>query len=236
MTNRMSSVLEREMVSLAKSGDVDAQQQLLLAHEPFLRCIAGGAVRNFKGVEYDDLLMAARYGMLHAIQKFDFNMVSAKTGKPVQFLSYAGYWIKQYVQLEAERSCFIWVPAYGRERNKSSRRRPFQYQEYADRARRVLSIEAVADLDKGKSWDLPDDSRPVLYDQDEIDKMYKVLDILDDKARTVIEGRFLEGKTMRQVGNRLGITSEAVRQIQIKAIRLLRKAWDKMSEQYVGAT
>ena len=43
-----------------------------------------------------------------------------------------------------------------------------------------------------------------------------------EKMRKVLELRYLEGMTLDQVGNIMGVTRERVRQIEQKAIRMLR--------------
>jgi DNA-directed RNA polymerase sigma subunit (sigma70/sigma32) len=43
-----------------------------------------------------------------------------------------------------------------------------------------------------------------------------------EKMRKIIELRYLEGMTLEQVGEILGVTRERVRQIEAKALRILR--------------
>ena len=43
-----------------------------------------------------------------------------------------------------------------------------------------------------------------------------------EKMRLVLELRYLHGLTLEQVGDLLGVTRERIRQIESKAIRLLR--------------
>ena len=43
-----------------------------------------------------------------------------------------------------------------------------------------------------------------------------------EKMRKVLELRYLEGMTLEQVGEIMGVTRERVRQIEQKAIRMLR--------------
>ena len=43
-----------------------------------------------------------------------------------------------------------------------------------------------------------------------------------EKMRRVLELRYLEGMTLEQVGDAMGVTRERVRQIEAKAIRILR--------------
>lgn len=43
-----------------------------------------------------------------------------------------------------------------------------------------------------------------------------------EKMKRVLELRYLEGMTLEQVGDIMGVTRERVRQIEAKAIRILR--------------
>jgi DNA-directed RNA polymerase sigma subunit (sigma70/sigma32) len=43
-----------------------------------------------------------------------------------------------------------------------------------------------------------------------------------EKMRKIIELRYLEGMTLEQVGEILGVTRERVRQLEAKALRILR--------------
>lgn len=47
-----------------------------------------------------------------------------------------------------------------------------------------------------------------------------------EKMRKVLELRYLEGMTLDQVGSLMGVTRERVRQIEQKAIRMLRAKHD----------
>ena len=47
-----------------------------------------------------------------------------------------------------------------------------------------------------------------------------------EKMRRVLELRYLEGMTLEQVGEMMGVTRERVRQIEAKALRILRANHD----------
>ena len=66
-----------------------------------------------------------------------------------------------------------------------------------------------------------------MQDADLNEKLESWLDQLNDKQKTVVKRRFglcgQEKATLEQVGNEIGVTRERVRQIQIDALRRLRK-------------
>lgn len=98
---------------------------------------------------------------------------------------------------------------------------------------RVASVDTPIGKDEDRSLldAIPDDNNPdpsqLLQDVDLNEKLEFWLDQLNDKQRIVVKRRFglggLEKATLEQVGNEIGVTRERVRQIQIDALRRLRK-------------
>jgi len=98
---------------------------------------------------------------------------------------------------------------------------------------RVTSVDTPIGKDEDRSLldAIPDDNNPdpsqLLQDADLNAKLELWLNQLNDKQRVVVERRFglggRERATLEQVGNEIGVTRERVRQIQIDALRRLRK-------------
>ena len=98
---------------------------------------------------------------------------------------------------------------------------------------RVTSVDTPIGKDEDRSLldAIPDDNHPdpsvVLQDADMNSKLEFWLSRLSDKQRVVVERRFglngHERATLEQVGNEIGVTRERVRQIQIDALKRLRK-------------
>jgi RNA polymerase nonessential primary-like sigma factor len=98
---------------------------------------------------------------------------------------------------------------------------------------RVTSVDTPIGKDEDRSLldTIPDDYNPdpseLLQDQDLTVKLALWMSHLNDKQRIVVERRFgLNGQeraTLEQVGTEIGVTRERVRQIQIDALRRLRK-------------
>ncbi len=59
---------------------------------------------------------------------------------------------------------------------------------------------------------------------DEMEIVFRAIESLDAREATVVKARYLEGKTLREVGDSLHLTKERIRQIQLKAVRNLRSA------------
>ncbi|HAO34452.1 MAG TPA: RNA polymerase sigma factor RpoS [Candidatus Competibacter sp.] len=98
---------------------------------------------------------------------------------------------------------------------------------------RVASVDTPIGKDEDRSLldAIPDDNNPdpsqLLQDVDLNEKLDLWLEQLNDKQRIVVKRRFglggQEKATLEQVGNEIGVTRERVRQIQIDALRRLRK-------------
>ncbi len=98
---------------------------------------------------------------------------------------------------------------------------------------RVASVDTPIGKDEDRSLldAIPDDNNPdpsqLLQDADLNEKLDLWLGQLNDKQRIVVKRRFglggQEKATLEQVGNEIGVTRERVRQIQIDALRRLRK-------------
>ena len=79
---------EQELLIKAKSGDEQAKQQLILSN---LRLVVNIA-KNYsnKGLGFIDLISEGNFGLIHAIDKFDYT-------KGYRFSTYAVWWIKQAI-------------------------------------------------------------------------------------------------------------------------------------------
>ncbi len=102
---------------------------------------------------------------------------------------------------------------------------------------RVTSCDAPAERDSDRSLidTIPDQQNPdpalLLQDNDMRQHIEAWLDELNEKQCAVVERRFgLRGHevaTLEEVGNAIGVTRERVRQIQIEALRRLRKILER---------
>lgn len=97
----------------------------------------------------------------------------------------------------------------------------------------VTSVDGPSERDSDRTLieTLPDeqnlDPALLLQDKDMRDHVAVWLSQLDDKQRAVVERRFgLDGRevaTLEEIGNEIGVTRERVRQIQLEALRRLRR-------------
>lgn len=85
---------QRELVRRAQRGDLVARHRLAETNQAFVRQTAAAFLG--RGVEFEELVQEGNLGLLHAIDKFDLN-------QPVNFMTYAAYWIRQAMGRACER-------------------------------------------------------------------------------------------------------------------------------------
>lgn len=106
-----------------------------------------------------------------------------------------------------------------------------------DTVKRAIAVDAIGSLDVP----VGEDADGALYDfvpgnevvedealddiqQQELEAvLWPLVDDLPGKSPEVIRARFLEGKTLKETGQQIGITTEGVRQWMTKGLRELRK-------------
>ena len=88
----------------------------------------------------------------------------------------------------------------------------------ADRAKRALR-------ERGAPADDPaEDPEPGLERADELGRLYERVRSLPADQRRVIEMRFTDGKTIREIAAELGRSEGAVKQLQLRAVQGLRES------------
>lgn len=92
---------------------------------------------------------------------------------------------------------------------------------------RFVSVSRVPDPKGGEVDLLPElaiaPSEAPDFDPDEVDEARAAMATLDERTRTALELRYLEGLTLDRVGQRVGVTHEGARQIIERGLRLTRE-------------
>ena len=158
------------------------------------------AVRRFRRnpVLHDEALSCCMARLLHAVDLFNPEL-------GFRLVTYASHWVQQGVQEAVERCRVIHVP---------------------ERVRREGVTALVTPLDE---WDVPDDSlRPdealMVAEQAELERraLRRAWKALAPWQVEVIERR-MRGETLEEIGERRGITRQAVHVAEAKAICQLRE-------------
>jgi RNA polymerase primary sigma factor len=242
-TPPLSAGEERGLAARVAAGDAAARDHLARAHLRLVVSIARGY--RGRGLPPEDLVAEGNLGLLRAVESFD-------GGRGVRFSTYAGYWIKQSIRRAViNQGRPLRLPAYmvtllARWRRASAALaerlgRPPTPEEVGEAlgltggrlaaALRATLAEAAIGQDDGldrlpddRAEDIPD----LVADAEERGRIGRGLGRLDGRAARVIRLRFGLGPeppmTLREVGTRLGLTRERVRQLEGQALLKLRES------------
>ena len=225
-----------EEVALAKkirSGDRAARELLVKSNLRFVVSVAKQYQNN--GLSLGDLINEGNLGLIKAAECFDET-------KGFKFISYAVWWIRQSIlQAIAENSRLVRLPL-----NKISSinkvnkfffrlEQEFQREPTAEEIALKMDVPLSADEDSSNLYDvmitgdnaISDAEREMNADslRTEIDRYLTILDERDALILRMYYG--LGGYTamsLEEIGDRVGLTSERVRQIKSKAIKRLKNS------------
>ena len=202
----ISRAKEKELIILAKDGDIDAQNEILTAN---LRFVFDTAKRyKGNGVPISELISEGNMGLIKAINKFD-------PEKNVKFISYAVWWVRNSMQeFIKKRQAIIRI-----EKDEDSLNSTVIENGLADDEDERLTVKDIMFSNAGEK------------ERDENSKtnkaiVEKILSQLSDRERYIIEEYYGIGnkkeKNLEEIGSELGITKERVRQIKSDSLKKLR--------------
>lgn len=234
---------QNELAVLARKGNEAAKTMLLEMNEKFVI----GVARQYmgQGLEIDDLIQEGNIGMLKAIEKFDPKMGT-------KFLTYASWWIKQSIlQALAEFNRHVRIPAnrigiieqYRKQQEHLTQelmREPAHDEVLsainADNDDVVAQVSVsfhtkTTNEGEGILMDLVPSDFPApdakLMEEGFQQELAMVLDQLEERERTIIKMSFGIGYermyTLEEIGEKLKLTRERIRQVKQKAIKQLRR-------------
>ena len=229
----MTAERERELAIKMKSEDTPLserqriEQELIQGNLRFVITVAK-QYQN-QGLDLSDLIAEGNYGLLKAIENFDWS-------KNLRFISYAVWWVRQSIlQSLNENARTIRYPVnVVQELQKAKKEQDINGQELDDKFANLpytvgldnpLNEEGdtLMDMIINPNAEKPEDS--LSTETTLKDKLLSMLDILDERERVIIEDYFgLSGnnRTLEDIGNDFELTKERVRQIKEKALRKLR--------------
>ena len=202
----LSRSRERKLLKLCKRGDLNAKNELLESNLKFVFDIAKRYTG--RGVSIGDLISEGNDGLIKAVDKFDEN-------QDVKFISYAVWWIR-HSMLEAIR------------RNKL-----IKYVEIDSENGNNQTIEKKVADDEDEMIS----SNDVMYSNEHDEKkretnneqkkiVSSLLSTLSPREKFVIETYYGVNDnnelTLIEIGDKLKLSSERVRQIKLNAIKKLR--------------
>lgn len=248
---------EQELLIKAKSGDEQAKQQLILSN---LRLVVNIA-KNYsnKGLGFIDLISEGNFGLIHAIDKFDYT-------KGYRISTYAVWWIKQAVtKAIISKGREIRIPSYKHDiLNKVNKFIMGYITEYSS----YPSIDSIAQgtgLEEKKIQKVMLEFQDMLslnasigddiYLEDTIsqadeeslenkvlgeiakEEINAILGLLKPREKDILTLRYglfgQEIHTLEEVGKKFNITRERVRQIEKKTLDKLRIKYSDQLREYL---
>lgn len=244
---------ELDLIKLAKEGDKEAREKLVVHNLRFVVHIA----KRYRdlGIPLSDLINEGNLGLLKALDKFN-------PDKGVRFLSYAIFWINQTIKKFISQSIHsVKQSSYERIKYHKIRKQirdaqekygeelsveelseilgipPFEIEKARDLVIREFSLDQPIMGDEGADPVVVlyhDDALPSpedLYKKEEIHNIVeKMLESLPSRDAEVIKlyyglGEHAERMTLEDIGKKLKISRERVRQIKDRALRRLRNIY-----------
>jgi RNA polymerase primary sigma factor len=229
----MTPERERELAKRMLSGDIT-----LIEKEAIKKELLEGNLRfvitvskqyQNQGLELCDLISEGNYGLLRAIESFDWS-------KNLRFISYAVWWVRQSIlQSLNENSRTIRFPVnVVQEFQKAKKEQDVSGEELPDKfANLPYTVNLDNPLNEEGDTLLDVIENPNAEKPEEVfstvqtlrEKLMSILNILDEREKVIIEDYFgLTGgtRTLEDIGNDFDLTKERVRQIKEKALRKLR--------------
>ena len=224
------------LLRAAKSGDADAEQQLIRANMPLVYAIAKRY--QGRGIETEDLNQLGAIGLLKAIRRFDeqFHVCFSTYAVPMiageikRFLRDDGIirFSRSIKELAAE------IRKFQQLRPESTIKELAQqlHAEEADIAAALASGTSPRSLDEpdpitGHPFgvSIPAESKEV--DADNRLVIESLLRLLTPREQQLIRMRFFEEKTQSETGARLGISQVQVSRLEKKILMKLRATSDR---------
>ena len=197
---------EKKLLKLTKKGDEDAKKRILEANLRFVFDIA--KKYTGRGVPIGELISDGNVGLIKAIDKFD-------PTNDVKFISYAIWWIK-HEMLDAinknKSTMFVKIEEENTNNVKLERKL------IDDEDESVTSYDTMFSSTEEES---ENESKKIRKDV-----IKKLLSALNPRERFVIEKYYgiddNEELTLLEIGDKLNISSERVRQIKGQSLKKMR--------------
>lgn len=244
---------ERLWIEYNHSKTSVIREQLIIEYVPLVKLVAG-RLNMYLGsnVEYDDLVSYGVFGLIDAIDKFDYN-------KGIKFETYASLRIRGSILDQIRK--MDWIPRSVRQKQKAidtaiSAVELNKGQDYTDEdiAKELgitedeylnwlsqTNVSNISSLDDfmeqgsepkaavGSSTSMMDPEK-AMEDSELKELLMKALDLLTEKEKTVILLYYYEELTLKEISRAMDVSESRVSQLHSKALRKLK---EKLGDQFV---
>lgn len=240
-----------------RTRDEKLREQIIIEYVPLVKLVAG-RLNMYLGytVEYDDLVSYGIFGLIDAIDKFDFD-------KNIKFETYASLRIRGSILDQIRK--MDWIPRSVRQKQKQmdtaiaalekEKGANVKDQDIADHLgisleeyrnwEGLANISNIASLDefmeqgtdgsvkefRNTTYIEPEDS----VDNDEVKKMIMdALELLTEKEKKVVLLYYYEDLTLKEVAKVLEVSESRISQLHSKALEKMKKHLGKYFELLMG--
>lgn len=238
---------KRLWVEYAKTKNASIREKIILEYAPLVKVVAG-RLHMYLGynVEYDDLVSYGIFGLIDAIDKFDYS-------KDIKFETYASLRIRGAILDQIRK--MDWIPRTIRQKQKKidqvmkeieaatgrtatdeeiAEGLGISSEEYCD-WQSQMKITGVVSLneyleqggpeltnDKGKSSGRFDAPEEVVEQEELKQKLKESLATLTEKEQKVILLYYYEDLTLKEISNILEVSESRVSQLHTKALHKMK--------------
>lgn len=205
---------ERELVARMRAGDVAARDRLVEGHMGLVARIAAyyAPQGQARGLDFDDLVAEGAAGLVRSLGRFD-------PARGLRVMTYMGHWVRQSIRRALDDGGMVRVPVHAR---LGGERRE-KYAAEAERAESCGSLGEVKALGLADPGDGPAERAAAAEARDDLRRRLARLEPAD---RAFVEELYgLDGgpgRTLKEMGDRLGVGRERARQIELECLAALR--------------
>lgn len=198
---------EVELGKRILDGDINAINELACANLKFVVDVA--KLYKGKGVSFDELICQGNIGLLKAAEKFDYR-------KDIKFISYAVWWIKQYIFDAIKKE----------DRNVGD---IIEY-ETSISITNSLDLESLNEVEDWTTY-AKNEETPEYSDKKQQELTVKSLvEVLDEREKNIIVSFFglndrSEQISLTELSEKYEISIERIKQIKNKALRKMRSQY-----------
>jgi RNA polymerase primary sigma factor len=239
---------EKQLSTLVRVGDMEAREQMIRANLRLVVSIAKNYMN--RGLSFMDLIEEGNIGLLKAVERFNpaeecrfstyatwwikqsIRRALVNTSKTVRIPSYMVEMVTKWKNASMELTYrlgrqpsptevaeILNIPADQERLIK----RVMRANQTSSQAISLDSLLQGTDSLEDRRSDSPETK---VLKESELDRIQDLLDSLDERQQLIIQHRFglgnIERKTLKEIGEDLGLTRERVRQIEKEAIRKMQ--------------
>ena len=252
---RLPAAVERRLVEAAQGGDRRAREELVEAFLPLIAGVAR-VYRGSEAITRVELMQEGVVGLLRGLERYDpelgvpfwgyavwwvrqaMQQLISELTRPMVLSDRALRQLSQLKRAHGEYVAAHHREPTGNELAASTGLTPAQVGEMLALERVPHSLEepvSGADGELGAFGELlvdplATDAYEQLLDHSEIEQVRALLGSLNDRERMIVRARYgLDGpeQSLRDLGERIGLSGERVRQIEQRALGKLRAAADR---------